>query len=376
MIDEKILDEIFPVPELADLRDAKVAELKEAGFAITNFNSGGVFYFLLMIVLQMYIEIIEFFRSVLNNMFVSHAKGVWLKLKAGDFSKKQKAALKTHGDVTVSRTSAGEAITIEKGHVFKTAKDINGDTLRYFVTEDTVLQKDVLSTKVPVEAEIAGAKYNVAAGKITQSLTNIDGIDAITNASGWISLEGSDEEDLENLRDRLLNAWSELATNSTAAKYKSICEAVDGVLFVRVNDQHPRGQGTIDIVVTSSTGSATDALLALVSTAASKIKGPYDDVLVKSSTTTTLEIAVVVTIATGISTDGLADRVEATVRATMAISKDRPLNVLNHADLIYAVKRDVSVINNVKVTAPAADTILDTEHVIIPGTVTVTIVEE
>ena len=129
MIDKKILDEIFPVPELADLRDSKIAELKEAGFAITNFNSGGVFYFLLMIVLQIYIEIIEFFRSVLNNMFVSHAKGVWLKLKAGDFPKKQKAALKTQGKVTVSRASAGEAITIEKGHVFKTAKDINGDML-------------------------------------------------------------------------------------------------------------------------------------------------------------------------------------------------------------------------------------------------------
>jgi len=376
VIDKKILDEIFPVPELTNLRDTKIAELKNAGFAITNFNSGGVFYFLLMIVLQIYIEIIEFFRSVLNNMFVSHATGIWLKLKAADFSKKQKAALKTQGNVTVSRTAAGEAITIEKGHVFKTEKDINGDTLRYFVTNDTVLQKDVLSTTVPVEAEIAGGKYNVAAGKITQSLTNMDGIDAVTNTSGWITREGCDDEDLESLRDRILNAWSELATTSTAAKYKSVCEAVDGVLFVRVNDQHPRGQGTIDIVVTSSTGSATDALLELVNTAASKIKGPYDDVLVKSSTTTTLAIDIIVTIATGVSTDGLSDRVEATVRATMAISKDRPLNVLNHADLIYAVKRDISVINNVKVTAPAEDAVLGTDYVIIPGTVTVTITEE
>jgi hypothetical protein len=112
-----------------------------------------------------------------------------------------------------------------------------------------------------------------------------------------------------------------------------------------------------------------------VSAAAEVIRGPYDDVLVKSSTTSIVNVSVKVTVASSVSTDGLADRVEATVRATMAISKDRSLNVLNHADLIYAIKRDISIVNNVTVTAPAADTVLDTDYVIIPGTVTVTIEE-
>ena len=52
MIDKAILDEVLPVPELETLKEEKIAELKEEGFAITNFHSGGVFYTLLLIVLR------------------------------------------------------------------------------------------------------------------------------------------------------------------------------------------------------------------------------------------------------------------------------------------------------------------------------------
>lgn len=68
-----------------------------------------------------------FLRAFLNNAFVTHASGAWLDLKATDYSKKRKKAQKAQGLVTVSRTDAeGDAVKIEKGHVFKTKKDING----------------------------------------------------------------------------------------------------------------------------------------------------------------------------------------------------------------------------------------------------------
>ncbi len=92
MIDKEILDEVLPVPSLEELRDAKVEELKNEGFVITNFHSGGVFYTILMIALRIKIEFIELLRKVLNNMSVSHATGVWLDLKMADYSKKRKKA--------------------------------------------------------------------------------------------------------------------------------------------------------------------------------------------------------------------------------------------------------------------------------------------
>ena len=86
MIDKEILNTVLPVPDLMDLKDEKIAELKEDGFVITNFHSGGVFYTILMIVLRIKIELIQLARTILNNMFVSHASGVWLDLKMADYS--------------------------------------------------------------------------------------------------------------------------------------------------------------------------------------------------------------------------------------------------------------------------------------------------
>ena len=373
MIDDKVLDEILPVPDIDDLKDEKVAELKDAGFSITNFSSGGIFYTLLMIILQIRIEIIKLLRSVLNNMFVTHAEGVWLKLKSADFSKTQKEAIKTQGNVKVTRGSSEDAVRIGKGHVFKTIKDVNGEELRYFVLEETILQKDVTFVNVPIEAELEGAKYNVPAGQITRSLTYLDGGCTVTNESGWITREGSDIESMNSLRSRTLGSWSELATRPIAEKYKNVCEKVSGVLYARVNDQHPRGQGTVDIIITSTAGEATEGLLDLVRIEVDKIRGSYDDVLVMSSTVVVQPMAITVSIPSTASDDGLVESVTAAATDTMAITTDRELNELIHADIIQAVKNMNSSIRNVKVTVPENDLILENDKVIVLGTVTVTI---
>lgn len=373
MIDDKVLDEILPVPDIEELKEEIVEQLKDEGFVITNFGSGGVFFTLLMIVLRVRIEFINLLRSVLNNMFVSHAEGVWLKLKAADFSKKQKDALKTQGNVTVTRGDGADAVRIPKGHVFKTIKDVNGEELRFFVMEDTVLQKGAQTVSVLVEAEQEGSKYNVPPGQISRSLTYLEGGCTVTNGSGWIVREGSDVEDVESLRERTLRSWSELATRPIAEKYQNACEQVPGVLFVKVDDLHPRGQGTVDIVVTSTAGAATESLLTQVRVEVNKIIGSYDDVLVKSSVTIEQPVTVTVTIPDTVSEEGIADNVKAAISELLQIRKNRELNELTHADLVYAIKSKVSAIRNVKVTVPTADVFLSNDKVIILGAVSVTV---
>ena len=375
MIDEQIMKQVLPSLDIDALKDDKITELKNEGFVITNWSSGGIFYHLLMIVLKMRVEVRELARTILNNMFVSHASGVWVELKAADYSKKLKFALKTQGLVTIGRAAAGPAITIAKGLVFKTDKDINGDELRFFVLSDTILQLNALSVEVPIEAENEGARYNVAAGQITKSLTHIEGVDTITNAEGWITREGADFEDVESLRARTLNSWADLATQPIAEKLKNAAEAISGVLFTRVDDQHPRGQGTIDVIVTSTAGEATETLLSQVSTAVNQLKAPDDDILVKSSTTQTQNIAITATVKAGTNTDGLSERIQAITISTMKISKDRDLNELIHSDITTACRNALPILKNVKVTTPADDLVLDIDKVIIPGTVTVAIVE-
>ena len=243
MIDKAVLDEVLPVPNLEELRDKEINELEAEGFVITGFHSGGVFYTLLMIILRIKIEFTELLRTVLNNMFLSHATKAWLDIKAADYSQKRKAAQKTRGLLTLSRTEPGEAVKIAKGQVFKTEKDINGEELRFFALEATVLQKGALSVDVPIEAETEGSRYNVPAGQITRSLIYIAGVDTINNGENWITREGSDTEDDDSFRARSLRSWSERAQRATEDTFISTAEAVPGGSYGRAPRRSTASRG-------------------------------------------------------------------------------------------------------------------------------------
>ena len=373
MIDHEILDQIIPVPELEDLKEETIAGLKDAGFVITNFHSGGIFHTLLMIALRIQIELLELARTILNQSFVSHASGTWLDLKMADYSKLRKQARKTRGYVTVSRTGTdAEAIKIAKGHIFKSIKDINGEELRFFALEDTVLQKSAQSVDVLVEAETEGSRYNVPEAQITRTLTYLGEVE-VSNGEGWITQEGSDTEDDESARTRTLRAWSELALVPLRDTYVNVCEAISGVLYVTVNDQHPRGQGTVDVIVTSEAGAASEDLLAQCRAVCEAIREPDTDVLVKSAEIVYTDINVTVTISNSLSREGLSERVKAAVTDLLRLRGRRVFNELTHADLIHKIKSDVSVVRNVTVTTPTEDLFLATDKVILPGTITVSV---
>lgn len=377
MIDKDTLDAVLPLPEIEERRDELVAELKEEGFVITNFHSGGIFYTLLMIVLRIEREFKMFLRAFLNNAFVTHASGAWLDLKATDYSKKRKKAQKAQGLVTVSRTDAeGDAVKIEKGHVFKTKKDINGEELRFFVLEATVLQQGARAVDVLVEAEMEGSRYNVPEGQITRSLTFLNGIDEITNGADWITREGSDTEDDDGLKTRTLRSWSELAARPIEDTFINAAESVPGVLFAQADCQHPRGQGTVDVIVTGTAGEATEGLLDAVREAVDKIAGPYDNILVLSSVVVPQDIEVVVT------TDDVSDdaeikgKVASVLTELLAVRKGRKFYELTLSDINHAIRSSYTAATNVSVTTPAQDVKLDKDKVITLGAVTVTVRRE
>ena len=373
MIDKEILDAVLPVPSLEELRDAKIAELQNEGFVITNFHSGGVFHTMLMIALRIKIEFIELLRLVLNNMFVSHATGVWLDLKMADYSKKRKRAQKTRGLVTVTRIGVDEeAVKIAKGQVFKTALDINGDELRFFSLESAVLQKGARAVDVLVEAEIEGARYNVPQGQITASLTYIGEVQ-ISNSADWIVREGSDTEDDESARTRTLRSWSELAQRAIEDAFINTAEGVSGVLFAQADCNHPRGQGTVDVIVTGTAGTATAGLLELVQEAVEQIAGPYDNILVKSSVAMPQDITLTVTVTGAASEEEITARTQAALTELLAVRKGRRFHVLTLSDINHAVRSSCREAVNVRIAAPVQDITLEKDKVIILGAVSVTV---
>ena len=373
---DNTLDKIFPVPELSDLKEEKVQELQEAGFTITNFNSGGIFNMLLMIILELRIEFTKLLRTVLKQMYVSSATGVWLQEKGADYSKAIKEAQKTRGKITVTASGEHETITIPQGTVFKTEKDINGTELRYFSIANDVLLKTEQSILVEVEAEKAGAEYNVPAGKIVKTLTHLDGVESVSNLNEWITQAGADQESEEIYRSRILNAWSELATGTTAAKYKSVAEKVNGVLYATVDQLHPRGQGTVDIIVTSTAGAASPELIGQVEQAIEEVRGEYDNVLVKSAETVYQDLQVVVIMPKLGETNGVKERCEASIQGYFKISTERDLNELILLDILYSIKKDIPESKNIRILEPAEDVMLETGKVIVLGNLTITVEQE
>ena len=349
MIDEKILDEIFPITSREELKETYVEELKKEGFVITNFSSGGIFNMLLQIILQAKVELLILLRNLLSHFYVRHATGKWLDLLGEDFTKKRKEAKNTCGKITLYRDPDAEAVEM-------------------LAEENSII--------VPVAAEKAGSKYNLPEGQVDKCMIHLEGINKICNEQDWITEEGSNEESQEAFRERILNAWAELSSRPIALKYKNICEGVKGVLHVRVDDLHPRGQGTIDIIVTSTMGAATEKLLEEVRKAADSIKGEYDNILVKSADTTYQNVDLTITLPGLAADEGIAERAEAIVIDYFKIDQDRNLNEFILFDLSYALKKGIEIIKNVKYTVPQEDVIVDKDQVIILGQVKITIERE
>ena len=230
-------------------------------------------------------------------------RGTGWRLKVADVGKARKEAVRAKGYITIYREDYVNALQITKGHIFKTKPDVNGVELKYYVTDETVIPAGEQTGKVLVEAEQTGTAYNLPADKITVSMIHLDGVSSINNEENWLYEEGADIEDLESLRERCLEAWSELAERTTASKLKSVAKAVPGVLEVQIDDQHPRGQGTADIIITSTSGAMlTQELLNKVEATNRVFKNNYDNFLFKSSTIVNENITVTIFIAKEAST--------------------------------------------------------------------------
>lgn len=367
MIDEEILDKVCPIPDEDETMEEIKGKLGEEGFIINNFNKGGIFYIIIRIFVLIYIDIKRLARSIINNLFIKHAEGDWLEIKVADVGKKRKEAIKTRGYVTLYRDDYQNALQITKGHMFKTLPDVNGKELKFYVLDTTVIGAGEKSGKVLVEAESPGTGYNVSTGKITVSMIHLDGVVSVSNEEGWLYEEGADIEDLEDLRTRAEDAWAELAERTTDEKLINVSKKVSGVLDVRVDAQHPRGQGTTDIIITSTSGEATQELLKKVENVTAYLKGNYDDFLYKSSTIVNVDIKLTLYIAKDASTDGVQQTAEKTIEKFMQLSSREELNCLYMDDIRYALKSDIETYKRAEISSPDGDIELDKGKVIMLG---------
>lgn len=373
MIPSEIMDKIIRVPDEEEETEAKIEELKETGFVITNFSKGGVFYILLRIAIHIGVQLKQLAVDLINSAFMKHCPDDWVEIRAADYSKTLDEGEKTEGYLTITRKDTSRAVRIARGHPFRTTPDAYGGYLRFYALEDTILPANQATQKVLVQAEEIGTAYNVETGKITVSMVHIEGDATVTNEEDWITNEGQEKETAEHLRKRCINSRALIAERTIDRKLKSTVEEVPGVAVAYIDSQHPRGQGTVDIIVTGNSGTASPELIEDVEEAIEPLTGSYGDYLVKSSTQQKQDIEITVYIEKNVSTAGYQDTIESLIRNMMDIKTRDELNVLYRDSIIGTLLPNIPRYRKCLITQPAEDVHVPIGTVIVPGEIKITV---
>lgn len=298
-------------------------------------------------------QIYSLLERLLTQATPSNATGAWLDMHAAGVDLTRRPATKARGMVRFFRTAEGGEdtnITIPAGRIVRTLPDGAGRIYRYGTLATTVLPSGADYVDVPVEAEDYGAAANASVGQICELVTPVTGISGVNNPADWLTSEGADEEADASLQRRYALQWQ--ANNGcTKFAYMAWALSVPGVASVSILDRHPRGQGTVDIVVRGADVLPTEALLQKVREAVAPNVPINDDWLVKGPVPVAVAIDGVLEYTDG-DPDAITTQAESRLRALFAetspladvtalqIGQDLTLDLLTHTVMaVPGVKR-------------------------------------
>ena len=239
----------------SEIRNDIVAIAKEET-GLTSFKSTGVLRGFIEVIARVVLFI---YRSAINpiydNASLDNAGGFFLSLWGLNLGVVRKQAEKTSGALTASSHGDG---SIEAG----TWARVEGTELRFKVSQ-TVNFKAETQFAIPVTAEHSGVEYNIGSGAAIRLTRVVNGFDAVSVSENWITEPGRDVEDDPAYRARIKSKWNGQVLGNTKDVYKFYAEAVGGVRAAKII-RAPRGAGSTDVVIASTSGLPSSELLAAV----------------------------------------------------------------------------------------------------------------
>lgn len=172
--------------------------------------------------------------------------------------------------------------------------------------------------------------------------------------------------------DRCMSSWAELATRTIEEKLRNAAKAVPGVLDARIDAQHPRGQGTVDVIVTGAAGEASPELIRKVGEAIEPLKGNYEDYLVKSSEVVRQDFELVIYLAEDAATDGVDAQATKLIEDMMALTRGE-MNTLYRDSIIQVLSTKIDNYRKTDILQPSDDMVLEQDKVIMAGDINVTV---
>lgn len=269
----------------------------------------------------------------------------------------------------VVRFFAGEERTqpaeIAAGTVCMTAEG-----RRYVTTQAGSIPVGETQTDLEVEAAEAGAAWNVPAGRIIYLALPPSGIIACSNPEALTG--GTDSEEDESLRQRIMETYSRLANGANAAFYEQNAMSFDEVAAVKVLPRN-RGLGTVDVVAAAQGGMPDETLLAALQSRFDSVREIAVDVKVLAPTRADAEITVALSMESGYRFDQVSEQVRRTLENWFdGKLLGRPVLQAALTALVFAVDG----VSNCVVTLTGGDMAADSVTLPCLGQLTVTQTQE
>jgi uncharacterized phage protein gp47/JayE len=334
------------VPSLRDIltpksRDAVLRELidrlREQGFPITDWHPGGVARTILEVDAAALEDLYALVPAIAAGGYLVTAQGPWLDLLVESaYDLRRHPATFARGRVVLTAELGFGPYTLEPGDLWVGTPD----GLRYYNTTGGVLPMGG-TLGVEIQSESPGSRYNVPIGAISVLHTPLPGV-SVTNPPDWLLEAARDEETDEELRRRARLRWASLGTGATRAAYEFwALNAHPAVTKVRVLDDHPRGQGTVDVVIWGEGGLGADVVSA-VDAYIQERRPLTADVAVYSATPRTVNVEATVYVRAGYLSQAQA----AVVEELAALQRATPIGgTLYRSAIIEALFARPHVVN-------------------------------
>ena len=298
---------------------------------------------------------------VLDQSFPQTAQGTYLDYHAETRGITRGAAEKAAG---VIRFAAADKVTaacpIEKGTVCMTAEGV-----RFETTEDAAIAVGSQWVDVPAQAVEAGAGGNVIAGTVTLLSAMPVGVVQCTNPAAFSG--GCDAESDEALRGRVLASYQRLPNGANAAYYEQEAMRYPGVAAAKAVGR-ARGIGTVNVVIATHAGVPDAALLAAVETDLQKKREIAVDVKVLAPAVETVAVTAALKAAPGYT---FAEVKAGAQSALEALFTGELLGKSVTTARLLTLLCGVEGVENVHLTAPAADVAVGSTELPMLGTVTI-----
>ncbi len=228
-----------------------VLSIDYPGHSLTNYTPGDPQRTLLELPAEGIADAERLIAAVAAGGYLDTASGEWLsELAYSQYGLLRQDSVIAQGYLTFTALPGNGPYELEAGAVWASTPS---GAVR-FVTLAGATVPVGGTVQVLAQAESPGSVSNVTANSLTVLNTPQPGL-SVTNAPDWLVLAGADAESDLSLRQRCRLRWAERGGGATRGAYEFwALSSTPSVDKVAVLDQHPRGQGTVDVVLWGTGG--------------------------------------------------------------------------------------------------------------------------